>query len=73
MLQYGGGVNLASRKVISYLNFLLQTEKIELETTVVDETKERESYGQGDRRFSGQSSTHLWHFHNLSILLKSMF
>ncbi|XP_068332922.1 oxysterol-binding protein-related protein 1D-like [Pyrus communis] len=30
----------------------LETEKIELETTVVDETKERESYGQGDRRFS---------------------
>jgi hypothetical protein len=34
--------------------FVLQTEKIELETTVVDETKERESYcGQGNRRFSG--------------------
>ncbi|CAN6676254.1 unnamed protein product [Malus baccata var. baccata] len=30
----------------------LEKEKIELETTVVDETKERESYGQGDRRFS---------------------
>lgn len=31
----------------------LETEKIELETTVVDETKERESYcGQGNRRFS---------------------
>lgn len=36
------------------VEFILQTEKIELETTVVDETKERESYcGQGDRRFSG--------------------
>lgn len=33
----------------------MQTEKIELETTVVDETKERESYcGQGNRRFSGK-------------------
>ena len=33
----------------------MQTEKIELETTVVDETKERESYcGQGNRRFSGE-------------------
>lgn len=31
----------------------LETEKIELETTVVDETKERESYcGQANRRFS---------------------
>ncbi|PON42319.1 Oxysterol-binding protein [Parasponia andersonii] len=31
----------------------LETEKIELEATVVDETKERESYcGQGNRRFS---------------------
>jgi hypothetical protein len=33
----------------------MQTEKIELETTVVDETKERESYcGQANRRFSGE-------------------
>lgn len=33
----------------------MQTEKIELETTVVDETKERESYcGQVNRRFSGE-------------------
>ncbi|KAK3026065.1 hypothetical protein RJ639_042557, partial [Escallonia herrerae] len=32
---------------------LLETEKIELETTVVDETKERDSFcGQGNRRFS---------------------
>ncbi|KAK2972186.1 hypothetical protein RJ640_030731, partial [Escallonia rubra] len=31
----------------------LETEKIELETTVVDETKERDSFcGQGNRRFS---------------------
>ncbi|KAK9276528.1 hypothetical protein L1049_006062 [Liquidambar formosana] len=31
----------------------LESEKVELETTVVDETKERESYcGQGNRRFS---------------------
>lgn len=37
-----------------FLKFKSQTEKIELETTVVDETKERESYcGQGNRRFSG--------------------
>ncbi|KAJ7945479.1 Oxysterol-binding protein [Quillaja saponaria] len=36
----------------------LETEKIELETTVVDETKERESYcGQGNRRFSEGSAT----------------
>ncbi|CAN1152188.1 Oxysterol-binding protein-related protein 1D [Linum perenne] len=35
----------------------LETEKIELETTVVDETKERDSYcGQANRRFSGQYS-----------------
>lgn len=33
--------------------FDLQTEKIELETTVVDETKERESYCGQNRRFSG--------------------
>lgn len=35
-------------------NFFLQTEKVELEATVVDETKERDSYcGQANRRFSG--------------------
>lgn len=34
---------------------LLQAEKIELETTVVDETKEKESCcAHGNRRFSGQ-------------------
>jgi hypothetical protein len=33
----------------------MQTEKIELETTVVDETKERESYcAQANRMFSGE-------------------
>lgn len=32
---------------------VLQTEKIELETTVVDETKERESCCGQNRRFSG--------------------
>lgn len=37
-----------------FLKFDSQTEKIELEATVVDETKERESYcGQGNRRLSG--------------------
>lgn len=43
-------------------NFLvLQTEKIELETTVVDETKGRDSCcGQGNRRFSGQFSFHAY-------------
>ncbi|XP_061350274.1 oxysterol-binding protein-related protein 1D isoform X2 [Gastrolobium bilobum] len=36
----------------------LESEKIELEATVVDETKERESYcGQGNRRFSEGSAT----------------
>ncbi|KAH7515627.1 hypothetical protein FEM48_Zijuj10G0046500 [Ziziphus jujuba var. spinosa] len=43
------------RKHVLLLDTLrqLETEKIELETTVVDETKERESYcGQGNRRFS---------------------
>ncbi|EEF47596.1 oxysterol-binding protein-related protein 1D [Ricinus communis] len=43
------------RKHIILLDTLrqLETEKIELETTVVDETKERESYcGQANRRFS---------------------
>lgn len=35
--------------------FMMQTEKVELETTVVDETKERESYiGQVTGRFSGK-------------------
>lgn len=44
--------------------FFLQTEKIELETTVVDETKGRDSYcGQGNRRFSGQ----------LTFMLMSLF
>ena len=34
--------------------FGVQTEKIELEKTVVDETKGRDSFcGQGNRRFSG--------------------
>lgn len=33
----------------------MQTEKVELETTVVDETKEREAHaGQGNGRVSGQ-------------------
>ncbi|KAM1006299.1 hypothetical protein ACFX2I_003061 [Malus domestica] len=43
------------RKHVMLLESLrqLKTEKIELETTVVDETKERESYGQGNGRFSG--------------------
>lgn len=43
------------RKHIVLLDMLrqLETEKMELETTVVDETKERESYcGQANRRFS---------------------
>ncbi|XP_010248737.1 PREDICTED: oxysterol-binding protein-related protein 1D isoform X1 [Nelumbo nucifera] len=43
------------RKHIVLLDTLrqLETEKVELETTVVDETKERESYcGQGNGRFS---------------------
>ncbi|KAM2334082.1 hypothetical protein ACFXTH_011677 [Malus domestica] len=42
------------RKHVMLLESLrqLETEKIELETTVVDETKERESYGQGNGRFS---------------------
>ncbi|KAM1006300.1 hypothetical protein ACFX2I_003061 [Malus domestica] len=42
------------RKHVMLLESLrqLKTEKIELETTVVDETKERESYGQGNGRFS---------------------
>lgn len=40
--------------VISPLKIVLQTEKMELEATVVDETKERDSYcGQGNRRYSG--------------------
>ncbi|KAJ4835955.1 Oxysterol-binding protein- protein 1D [Turnera subulata] len=45
--------NGLQRKHIMLLDTLrqLETEKIELETTVVDETKERESYGQ-PRRFS---------------------
>lgn len=35
--------------------FMMQTEKVELETTVVDETKERESYiGQVTGRLSGK-------------------
>lgn len=38
----------------------MQTEKIELETTVVDETKERESYcGQANGRFSGEYAFNL--------------
>ena len=36
-----------------YLLTCLQTEKIELETTVVDETMKRESYSGQGRRFSG--------------------
>ncbi|KAA8529674.1 hypothetical protein F0562_034226 [Nyssa sinensis] len=43
------------RKHIMLLDTLrqLETEKIELETTVVDETKDRDSFGgQGNRRFS---------------------
>lgn len=36
------------------LHFLMQTEKVELETTVVDETKEREAHGLVNGRFSGQ-------------------
>ncbi|KAM1002639.1 hypothetical protein ACFX13_003091 [Malus domestica] len=42
------------RKHVMLLESLrqLETEKIELETTVMDETKERESYGQGNGRFS---------------------
>ncbi|PRQ23551.1 putative oxysterol-binding protein [Rosa chinensis] len=39
----------------------LETEKIELETTVVDETKERESYcSQGNRRHGGDQSMGGW-------------
>ncbi|KAL5552724.1 hypothetical protein UlMin_040125 [Ulmus minor] len=48
-------LNALQRKHVLLLGTLrqLETEKIELETTVVDETKERESYcGQGNRRFS---------------------
>jgi len=38
----------------------MQTEKIELETTVVDETKERESYcTQGNRRYSGECGVNI--------------
>lgn len=39
--------------VIPIFETHLQTEKIELEATVVDETKERESYCGGNRRYSG--------------------
>ncbi|XP_058102070.1 oxysterol-binding protein-related protein 1D isoform X2 [Magnolia sinica] len=48
-------LNSLQRKHIVLLDSLrqLETEKVELETTVVDETKERESYiGQGNGRFS---------------------
>ncbi|XP_057740736.1 oxysterol-binding protein-related protein 1D isoform X1 [Arachis stenosperma] len=50
-----GKLKFLQQKHIMLLDTLkqLETEKIELETTVVDETKERESYcGQGNRRFS---------------------
>ncbi|TQE08823.1 hypothetical protein C1H46_005541 [Malus baccata] len=58
------------RKHVMLLESLrqIEIEKIELDTTVVDETKERESYGQGNGRFSGQLS-----FHYLNILLNSLF
>lgn len=50
-------------KILIFLKkiiIIMQTEKIELETTVVDETKERESYcGQGNRRFSGEYAVNL--------------
>lgn len=50
-------------KILIFLKkiiIIMQTEKIELETTVVDETKERESYcGQGNRRFSGEYGVNL--------------
>ncbi|KAM1216911.1 hypothetical protein ACFX2I_013127 [Malus domestica] len=47
------------RKHVMLLESLrqLETEKIELETTVVDETKERESYRQGNGRFSDALSS----------------
>ncbi|XP_065875918.1 oxysterol-binding protein-related protein 1D [Euphorbia lathyris] len=48
-------LKVLQRKHIMLLDTLrqLETEKIELETTVVDETKERDSYcGQANRRFS---------------------
>lgn len=49
----------------------MQTEKIELEATVVDESKERESYcGQGNRRFSGKYDIHLCHIFCLELSLK---
>ncbi|XP_027334223.1 oxysterol-binding protein-related protein 1D isoform X2 [Abrus precatorius] len=50
-----GKLKFLQQKHVMLLDTLkqLETEKIELETTVVDETKERESYcGQGNRRFS---------------------
>ncbi|KAH9772891.1 Oxysterol-binding protein-related protein 1D [Citrus sinensis] len=48
-------LNALQRKHIMLLGTLrqLETEKMELEATVVDETKERDSYcGQGNRRYS---------------------
>ena len=51
-----GGFHILRNEFILLLGYkmVLQTEKIELETTVVDETKERESFcGQGNRRYSG--------------------
>ncbi|KAK2389412.1 OSBP(oxysterol binding protein)-related protein 1C [Trifolium repens] len=50
-----GKLKFLQQKHVMLLDILkqLETEKIELETTVVDETKERESYcGQANRRFS---------------------
>ncbi|KAK7280938.1 hypothetical protein RIF29_08517 [Crotalaria pallida] len=50
-----GKLKFLQQKHLMLLDTLkqLETEKIELETTVVDETKERESYcGQANRRFS---------------------
>lgn len=38
---------------VSMVHFLVQTEKVELERTVVHETKERETLGYANRRQSG--------------------
>lgn len=36
------------------VHFWVQTEKVELERTVVHETKEREAHGYANGRYSGQ-------------------
>jgi hypothetical protein len=39
--------------MVHMVHFLLQTEKVELERTVVHETKERETHGYANGRQSG--------------------